>query len=268
MHEANDSSPLRGAQALPAEDADAPTATPPPGGDTTGLPPSGPDPEGGTPETLETVGTRRTRVLIVDDHPLLLRGLRAALLSFPDFEIVGEASSGEEAVRRFAAVRPDIVLMDLVMPGMGGIGAIRRILELTPEAKILVVSNYEEGDRVQQAFQAGAVGYQAKGAQIEDLVMAIRQAVRGISSLASSAVQALIQTTRQARQLGDDLSDRELEVLTLLAQGLTNRAIADRMVVAVSTVKFHLHSIRAKLGTTTRTETVAVALQNHLITLL
>ncbi len=264
MHEANDPSSPRSAQALPAEDADAPTATPPSGGDTTGFLPSGPDPEGRTPET---VGTRRTRVLIVDDHPLLLRGLRAALLSFPEFEIVGEGSSGEEAVRRFAQVRPDIVLMDLVMPGMGGIAAIRRILELAPEAKILVVSNYEEGDRVQQAFQAGAVGYQAKGAQIEDLITAIRQAVRGISSLASSAVQALVQATRQARQLGDDLTARELEVLTLLAQGLTNPAIAVQMVITVATVKFHLHSIRAKLGTTTRTETVAVALQHRLITL-
>jgi two-component system, NarL family, response regulator LiaR len=206
-------------------------------------------------------------VLIVDDHPVLRRGLRAVLVSFPEFEIAGEASSGEEAVRLCAAVRPDIILMDLVMPGMGGIEAIRAILALEQEAKILVVSNYEEGEQVQEALEAGAVGYQLKGAEIEDLVTAIRQAVRGISSLAPAAVQALVRNTRQARQLGDDLSDRELEVLTLLAQGLTNRAIADRMVVAVSTVKFHLHSIRTKLGTKTRAETVAVALQHHLITL-
>src|SRR5258708_1379432 len=142
MRESDDPSPLRGAPVRHA--GAAPTGTPSSGGDTAGVPPSGP--EGGTPETL---GTRRTRVLIVDDHPVLRRGLRAVLLSFAEFEIVGEASSGEEAVRLFAEVRPDIVLMDLVMPGMGGVATIRAILEIAPDAKILVLSLSEEGDRVQ-----------------------------------------------------------------------------------------------------------------------
>ncbi len=211
-----------------------------------------------------------TRVMIVDDHPVLRRGLRASLLSFPDFEVVGEAGSGEEAVRLFAQVRPDIILMDLVMPGMGGVSAIRAIRAIAPDAKIMVVSTYEEGDLVQEAFQAGAIGYQLKGIEIDDLVNAIRQAVSGILSLAPAAAQSLVRTTATtttARKLGDDLTEREREVLTLLARGLPNAAIADRMVVTVATVKFHLRSIRLKLGTKTRTETVAVALQNRLIDL-
>jgi NarL family two-component system response regulator LiaR len=211
--------------------------------------------------------TRQTRVLIVDDHPLLRRGLRAVLLSFPDFTIAGEASSGEEAVRLFAKVRPDVVLMDLVLPGsMGGIEAIRAILEFAPDAKIMVVSNYEKGEQVQEAFQAGALGYQLKTAEIEELVNAIQQTASGTLSLASEVAQSLARTTRHMRRLGDDLTDRELEVLILLAQGLTNPQIADRMVITVATVKFHLRNIRLKLGTATRTETVAVALQEHLIT--
>jgi DNA-binding NarL/FixJ family response regulator len=222
---------------------------------------------GDTTEFFPSDASGVTRVLVADDHPLLRRGLRAALLSFPDFEIIGEASSGEEAVRLFAEARPDIVLMDLEMPGMGGIEAIRAILELAPEARILVVSNYEEGERVQEAFQAGALGYQLKGAEIEDLVKAIRLTVSGVLSLAPAAARSLARSTKHARKLGDDLTDRELEVLTLLARGQTNAEIANGMVITVATVKFHLHSIRSKLRTTTRTETVAVALQNHLIKL-
>jgi two-component system, NarL family, response regulator LiaR len=222
---------------------------------------------GGDARLPPTGSSEVTRVMIVDDHPVVRVGLRTSLLSFPDFEIVGEASSGEEAVRLFAEVRPDIILMDLVMPGMGGIFAIRAILDIAPDAKIMVVSSFEEGDRVQEAFEAGAIGYQLKGVEIEDLVTAIRQTVSGIPSLAPAAVQSLVRNTRKARKLGDDLTDRERQVLVLLARGLSNPAIADRMVITVATVKFHLHSIRSKLGTKTRTETVAVALQNHLITI-
>lgn len=206
-----------------------------------------------------------TRVMIVDDHPVFRRGLTASLLSFPDFEIVGEAGSGEEAVRVFEQVRPDIILMDLMMPGMGGISAIRAIRETAPEAKIMVLSMYEEGDLIQEALQAGAIGYQLKGVEVDDLVSAIRQTVSGIPSLAPAAAQSLVRTTRTARKLGGDLTVREREVLNLLARGLPNTAIAEQMVVTVATVKYHLRSIRSKLGTKTRTETVAVALQNRLI---
>jgi two-component system, NarL family, response regulator LiaR len=209
----------------------------------------------------------QTRVMIVDDHPILRRGLRASLLSVPDFEIVGEASSGEEAVHLFEEVHPDIVLMDLVMPGMGGIAAIRAIREIAPDAKIMVVSTYEEGDLVQEAFRAGAIGYQLKGMGIDELISAVRQAVSGIPSLAPAAAQSLVQTTSRSWKLGDDLSNREREALELLVRGLSNRAMAGRMVVTVATVKFHLRSIRLKLGTKNRTETVAVAIQHRLVDL-
>jgi DNA-binding NarL/FixJ family response regulator len=186
----------------------------------------------------------------------------------PDFAVVGEASSGEAAVRRFMEVQPDLVLMDLELHGrMDGVAAIRAIRELVPEAKVLVVSNYAEGERVQEAFRAGALGYQLKGTEIEELVKAIRQTIRGVHTLAPVAAQSLVRiASHGVWKLGADLTDREHEVLTLLAQGLSNRAIADQMVITVATVKFHLHSVRAKLGTTTRTETVAVAFQQHLIT--
>jgi NarL family two-component system response regulator LiaR len=206
-----------------------------------------------------------TRVMIVDDHPVLRKGLRASLLFFAEFEIVGEAGSGEEALRLLDQVQPDIILMDLLMPGMGGVAAIRLIREIAPDMKILVLSTYEEGDLVQEALKAGAIGYQLKGMEIEELVTAIRQAVRGVPTLAPAAAQALVRNTAKTPMLGNDLTDREREVLALLAKGLSNATIADQMVVTVATVKFHLRSIRAKLGTKTRTETVALSLQFHLL---
>lgn len=209
--------------------------------------------------------SRVTRVMIVDDHPLLRRGLRAALMSFPDFDVVGEAGSGEEALRLVEQVRPQLVLMDLLMPGMGGVPAIRAIRQIAPEAKIMVVTTYEGGDLMQEALQAGAIGYQLKGMEIDELVKAIRQVVQGNPSISPAAALWLVQTASKTPKLGDDLTEREREVLNLLAQGLSNAAIAEKTVVTVATVKFHLRSIRAKLGTKTRTETVAVAINNHLI---
>jgi two-component system, NarL family, response regulator LiaR len=206
-----------------------------------------------------------TRIMIVDDHPLLRRGLTALLLSVPGLEIVGQVGSGEEAVDLYEQVCPDIVLMDLLMPGMGGVEAIRAIRRVDPEAKIMVISNYEDGDQVKEALQAGAMGYQLKGGEIDELVDAIRQAVSGIPTLARAAAASLVRITIKGPRLGDDLTDRERELLELLAKGLSNTAIAERMVVTVATVKFHLRSVRTKLGTKTRTETVALAIQHHLI---
>jgi two-component system, NarL family, response regulator LiaR len=206
-----------------------------------------------------------TRIIIVDDHPLLRRGLTASLLSVPGLEIVGQVGSGEEAVDLYKRVRPDIVLMDLVMPGMGGVEAIRAIRRIDPEAKIMVISSYEDGDKVKEALQVGAIGYQLKGGEIDELVDAIRQTISGIPMLAPAAARALVRFTIKAPKLGDDLTERERELLELLAQGLSNTAIAERMVVTVATVKFHLRSVRTKLGTKTRTETVALAIQHHLI---
>jgi two-component system, NarL family, response regulator LiaR len=195
-----------------------------------------------------------TRVLIVDDHPLMRRGL-ALSLTFPEFEVVGEVGSGEEALRLLEQVRPNLVLMDLMMPGMGGVATIRAIHELAPETKHLV----------QEALRAGAIGYQLKDADVDQLVTTIRMAIWGMPSLAPAAAQSLVGVASDTRKLGDDLSAREREALALLVRGLSNTAIAEALVVTEATVKFHLHSIRRKLGTTTRTQTVAVALQHHLV---
>jgi len=209
--------------------------------------------------------SQTTRVLIVDDHPLMRRGLALSLLTFPEFEVVGEAGSGEEALRLLEQVRPNLVLMDLMMPGMGGVATIRAIHELAPETKILVLSNYPEGHLVQEALRAGAIGYQLKDADVDQVVTTIRMAIWGMPSLAPAAAQSLVGVASDTRKLGDDLSAREREVLALLVRGLSNTAIAEALVVTEATVKFHLHGIRRKMGTTTRTQTVAVALQHHLV---
>jgi NarL family two-component system response regulator LiaR len=206
-----------------------------------------------------------TRVMIVDDQSLLRRGLKDLLLSFPDFVVVAEASSGDEALRLFEQVRPDITLMDLVMPpGMDGIAAMRSILEIAPDAKIIVVSEYQEGDVVREAIEAGAFGYHLKSNEDDELVKAIRQAIRGIPSLAPAAAQALVRLTSRSRKFGDNLTDRERAVLDLLAQGLKNLQIGDRLAITEATVKFHLRNIQAKLGTKNRIETVLAALEHRL----
>jgi NarL family two-component system response regulator LiaR len=185
------------------------------------------------------------RVLIVDDEPRLRKGLRASLLYYADVEIVGEVGTGEEAIRLLEHVQPDIVLMDLLMPGMGGVAAIRAIRTLDPQATIVVLATDEDGDLVQEALQAGAIGYQRKGHEILELVAAMRRAVHRVPGSA---------TRRDMPMVGDPLTEREREVVTLLAQGLSTAAIAERMVVTVATVKFLLRSIRSKLGATFRKE--------------
>jgi NarL family two-component system response regulator LiaR len=220
----------------------------------------------GTPPAAGAAAPPVTRILVVDDHPVVRRGLAVAVLASAAYDVVGEAGSGEEAVRLFAALRPDLVLMDLVMPGMGGVAAIRAIRALDPEARILVLTNYPEGELVEAALQAGALGYHLKGVDLGALADAIGQAARGVASLAPEAAQALVAASRATRELGQgELTAREREVLALLVRGLSNAAIAAALVVTVATVKFHVRGIRTKLGTATRTETVAVALRRGLV---
>jgi two-component system, NarL family, response regulator LiaR len=208
---------------------------------------------------------RRIRVMIVDDHPVVRRGLALSLLAFDDLEVVNEASSGEEALARSPEVQPDVVLMDLKMPGMGGVAAIRALHEQWPEVRVLALTSFQEGNLVQDTLQAGAVGYYLKDITIDELAMAIRLTYAGRPTLSSVATQALLQSiaTRQEK-IGQDLTEREREVLALLVKGLTNPQMAERLVVSEATVKFHLRSIRSKLGASSRTETVALALKYHL----
>jgi NarL family two-component system response regulator LiaR len=207
----------------------------------------------------------RIRLVIVDDHRVVRSGLSALLLAFDDLKLVGQASDGEEAVRVCSEVMPDVVLMDLLMPGMDGIAATRAIRERRPETQVIALTSFGDQEHVREALKAGAIGYLLKDASDEELVTAIRNAAAGRATLASDAARALIQAATGPRPLGSDLTKREREVLALMVKGMSNEEIAGHLVIMASTVKYHVSNILSKLGATTRTEAVARALQHHLV---
>lgn len=206
----------------------------------------------------------RIRVVIVDDHEMVRSGLAAFLRVTRDLELVGEAANGEEAIRVCQALRPDVVLMDMVMPGMDGAAATRAIREHCPETRIIALTTFPEEDLVHQALQAGALSYLMKNIGAAELSAAIRAASNNRTTLAPEAAQALIRQATRPAAPGHDLSARELEVLTLMKQGLTNRSIADKLVISPSTADFHVSNILGKLGVASRTEAVALAVQHRL----
>jgi NarL family two-component system response regulator LiaR len=205
------------------------------------------------------------RVLLVDDHAVVRSGLGAFLLVYDDLELVGEAGGGEEAVRLCEKLQPDVVLMDLVMPGMDGAAATCVIRERWPHVQVVALTSFKEKDLVQGVLEAGAIGYMLKNVSADELADAIRAAHSGQSTLAPEAAQVLIQATRQPSP-GHDLTPREREVLALMVEGLNNPGIAERLVMSRSTVKFHVSNILSKLGVASRTEAVALALQKNLVT--
>lgn len=205
------------------------------------------------------------RVMLVDDHAVVRSGLGAFLMAFDDLELVAEASSGEQAVSTCVQARPDVVLMDLVMPGMDGAAATRAIREKCPDIQVIALTSFKEQELVQGALQAGAIGYLLKNVSTDELADAIRAAYAGKPTLAPEAAQALIQASQKPATPPVELTDRELEVLELMVAGLTNPDIANRLVISRSTVKFHVSSILTKLNVSSRTEAVATALQNKLV---
>ena len=211
--------------------------------------------------------TDRIRLLIVDDHKVVRNGLRVFISLYDDIEVVGEAKDGQQAFEQCAAARPDVVLMDMVMPVMDGPTAIRIIRERFPHVQVVALTSFDEEEYVQRAIEAGAVGYLYKDVEEEELVGAIRSAREGRPVLAPEALRALMHRAARPQEPAaiEPLTNREREVLGLMAQGKTNPQIAEQLVVSTSTVQFHVHNILGKLGVQTRTEAVAIAIQSRLI---
>ena len=206
------------------------------------------------------------RIILVDDHAMLRKGLGFFLAGFDDLELVGEAASGKEAIRLCVELVPDVVLMDMVMPDMDGAAATQIIRQQTPTIEVIALTSFQEEDLIERALQAGAISYLLKNVSAETLAEAIRQAHAGHSTLAPEATEVLVKATRQRASRHDfGLTGRELEVLSLLVEGLSNAEIAERLVISVATAKFHVRGILSKLGVSSRTEAVALALQQDLI---
>jgi NarL family two-component system response regulator LiaR len=218
------------------------------------------------PERNGTMGdSDPIHVMTVDDHEILRGGIRFLLLAFDDIELVGEAHSGEEALRLCGEVQPDVILMDLMMPGMDGVEATKALREQYPHVQVLALTSFHDGDLVHGIMQAGAVGYLLKGVSIDELAEAIRAAHAGRPTLSAEAVQALVHAGELSPKLGDDLSEREKEVLALLVEGRSNSEIAEHLVVSVAAAKYHVSSILSKLGAANRTEAAVLALQHKLL---
>jgi NarL family two-component system response regulator LiaR len=216
----------------------------------------------------EAMNTSQTiRVMLVDDHNVVRSGLATFLNAYEDLELVAEARNGIEAVNLCHQKKPDVILMDLIMPQMDGIAATRAILEDYPEIKIIAMTSFEDEELVHGVLAAGAISYLLKNVTSDELAKAIRDAVSGRSTLSPEAARVLVQATRPTKRPSYDLTDREMEVLNLVVQGNSNQLIAEAMVISVATVKAHISSILAKLQVSSRAEAIAFAIKNKLVSL-
>ena len=209
--------------------------------------------------------TQSIKVLIADDHGMVRKGLLAYLNNMADINVVGEARDGREAVDGCERFQPDVVLMDLVMPELGGVAATRLIHAQWPDIRVLALTSFQEKELVQDALQAGAIGYLLKNISGEELAAAIRAAHAGRPTLAPEALRALVKSNSEQDDLGKDLTRREREVLALLAKGLSNPDIAERLCVSRATIKVQVSSILSKLGVSNRAEAVSIAIQHRLV---
>ncbi len=211
------------------------------------------------------------RILVADDHPVVRDGLVAILSTQPDFEIVGEAANGLEVVKQVTTLQPDVVLLDLEMPELDGVEALKQLQEKNAAVRVIVFTAFDTDERILGAVQAGAQGYLLKGVPRDELFKAIRVVHAGGSLLQPVVASKLLRQVSHSQESltsnVETLTPREAEVLQLLAQGLQNKEIAARLVISERTVKFHVSSIMGKLGAGNRTEAVTIAAQQGLITL-
>jgi two-component system, NarL family, response regulator LiaR len=210
------------------------------------------------------------RILLVDDHVVVREGLCALLGEWPEFQVVGQAGDGEQAVRQAKALRPDVILMDLVMPHKDGVAAIMEIKEEDPDARILVLTSFSEDRKAYDAVKAGALGYVLKDSSSDEVIEAIRDVYRGELALKPSLALRVIRELGRPSSLPpaeEPLTDREVEVLQLVAQGLSNREIGDRLKISERTVRSHVSSFLEKLHLANRTQAALYALREGLASL-
>lgn len=204
------------------------------------------------------------RVMLVDDHTMVRRGLATFLKIFDDLQLVAEADSGEAAIQLCAEALPDVILMDMVLPRMDGAACTRAIRQRFPQMQVIALTSFKTGELVQNALEAGAIGYLLKDVSADELVRAIRAAHAGRATLSPEVAQTLVEAANQPRP-GLNLTERELEVLTLMVDGLNNTQIAAKLSVSPSTIKSHVSNILSKLGVASRTEAVTLALRTRII---
>jgi NarL family two-component system response regulator LiaR len=208
------------------------------------------------------------RLLLVDDHKLVREGLKIYLATEPDIQVVGEAADGAEAARLAEALKPDVILMDLVMPGVDGIEGTRRCLQVCPAAKVVVLTSMPDDERVVPAIRAGALSYLLKDVSAEELAAAVRRAAAGqptLHPIASTRMMQELTGTSRRRSALDEISPREMEVLRLIGQGLSNKEIGERLFIGERTVKTHVSHLLEKLGMQDRTQLAIFAVQNRLV---
>ena len=203
------------------------------------------------------------RVMIVDDHTMVRRGLVTFLKAYDDLELAGEAESGESAIQLCAEVKPDVILMDMILPEMDGATATRIIRQKYPHVQVIVLTSFKEGKLIKNALEAGAIGYLLKNILADELAQAIRGAYFGRATLSPEAAQTMVENANQPP--GPELTEREYEVLALMVEGLNNTQIAGRLTISPSTIKTHVSNILSKFGVASRTEAVSHALRNRIV---
>lgn len=216
---------------------------------------------------------KKIGIVIADDHPLLREAMRNAFEKHHDMEVLGEAADGEEAVRLSSELKPDIVIMDIVMPKLSGIEATREVRKVSPSTAVLILTAYDDDRYIIGLLEAGAAGYLLKSARGQDLVGAVRTVYAGESVLHPTIIAKILKYSAQTQgrsnhqRTGEQLSDRELEILKLAAKGMSNRDIADRLFLSVRTVKAHLSNIFGKMDVASRTEAIVTAVREGWLTL-